>query len=189
VETGRGAVAFAAESGRGKSTLAAFFVARGHRLLSDDALFLEPNSESFDVFPSHPSIRLFEDSGKMLAEMDTSNAPPLHFTSKTRFLAGATFEHCLEPRALRAIYFLGDGRAADVEFGRLSVAEALIELVKNSFMLDIEDKASMRAHFDRLTAVASKIVCYRLDYPRRFDDLTRVHRAIVDHLNSERLAA
>ncbi len=189
VELGGGAVAFAAESGRGKSTLAAYFVAKGHRLLTDDALFLEPSGDSFDVFPSHPSIRLFADSGKMLTDRQAAKAPPLHFTSKTRFLAGETFGHCLEPRTLRTIYFLGDGRSPGVEFRRLSVAEVLMELVRNSFILDVEDRATMRLHFDRLTEVAGKNTCYSLDYPRRFDNLDHVYEAMINHLNSERLAA
>ena len=62
VEVPGGAVAFAAESGRGKSTLAASFAVNGFRFLTDDGLVLEPVADGYQVQPSHPSIRLWEDS-------------------------------------------------------------------------------------------------------------------------------
>ncbi len=58
VEVPGGAVAFAAESGRGKSTLAASFAVSGFRFLTDDGLVVEPTAEGHQILPSHPSIRL-----------------------------------------------------------------------------------------------------------------------------------
>jgi hypothetical protein len=187
VEVANGAVAFVAQSGRGKSTMAANFVANGYRLLTDDGLVLEPSDQGYLVIPSHPSIRLWEDSQKMVLARNTEAAPPLHFTSKTRFLAGPGLPYCDQPRPLRAVYFLGDGSAQDIIFRRLSPAETLVGWTKNSFLLDVEDRAMMSAHFDRVGALANTLACYHLDYPRRFDDLNRLLRAILDHVATESL--
>ena len=62
VEVAGGAIAFVAASGQGKSTLAASFATGGYRFLADDGLVLEPIGGGYHVLPSHPSIRLWEDS-------------------------------------------------------------------------------------------------------------------------------
>jgi hypothetical protein len=189
VEVSEVSFAFLGESGRGKSTLAANFVTNGHRLLTDDGLILERRNESFQVIPSHPSIRLWEDSQAMLAGMSAEPAAPLHFTTKTRFLAGPGLPYCDQPRPLRAVYFLGDGSARDIVFRRLSPAETLVGWLRNSFLLDVQDRSMLSAHFDRVAALANTLTCYHLDYPRRFDDLDRLLAAILNHAALEGMLA
>ena len=141
VEVPGGAVAFAAESGRGKSTLAASFAVNGFRFLTDDGLVLEPAADGYQVQPSHPSIRLWEDSEEALIAPGVETAPAVSFTSKSRFLAGEAIPFCDQPRPLRRMYFLGDGSAETIQIHRLSPAEALVEWVKHSFLLDVEEQA------------------------------------------------
>jgi hypothetical protein len=105
----------------------------------------------------------------------------VHYTSKARFLAGEDLVFCTQPRPLGRVYFLGDGRAATLELQRLTPAEAVIEWVKHSFLLDIEEKPRLASHFDQVAKLANQPIHYRLDYPRRFEDLARVREAIVEH--------
>jgi hypothetical protein len=175
------AVAFMGESGKGKSTLAAGFATGGYRFLTDDGLMVEACGSGYQVMPSHPSIRLWQDSVAALIAPDTPTAPALEFTSKSRFLAGDRIAFCDSPRPLRRVYFLGDGSASAITFHRIKPAEALIELVKHSFLLDIEERAMLAAHFDELSGLASLPIYYRLDYPRRYEDLAKVRQAIIEH--------
>ena len=184
VEIGEGAVAFVAESGRGKSTLAASFAVSGFRFLTDDGLVVEPGVHGFEALPSHPSIRLWEDSEAALVPPTARRAPPVHYTSKARFLADEDLAFCTQPRPLRRVYFLGDGRATTLEWQHLTPAEAMIEWVKHSFLLDIEEKPRLASHFDQVATLANQPIHYRLDYPRRFEELTRVREAIVEHARS-----
>ena len=184
VEIGERAVAFVAESGRGKSTLAASFAVNGFRFLTDDGLVVEPGLDGFAALPSHPSIRLWADSEDALILPAARRALPVHYTAKARFLAGADLVFCAQPRPLRRVYFLGDGSAATLELQRLSGAEALVEWVKHSFLLDIEEKPRLASHFDQVAKLANQPIHYRLDYPRRFEDLARVREAIVEHAQS-----
>lgn len=184
VEIGDGAVVFVAESGRGKSTLAASFAVNGFRFLTDDGLVVEPGVRGFEVLPSHPSIRLWEDSEAALVPPTARRAPPVHYTAKARFLADEDLAFCEQSRPLRRVYFLGDGRTATLEWQRLSPAEAVIEWVKHSFLLDIEEKPRLASHFDQVATLANQPIHYRLDYPRRFEDLARVREAIVAHARS-----
>ena len=189
VETPNGAIAFVAESGRGKSTLAASFAVNGYRLLSDDGLVLEPADHGFQALPGHPSIRLWADSEEALITPDTKKAPTLPFTSKARLLAGEDIRFSAQPRPLRRVYFLGDGSADELTIQRLSASDALLEWLQHSFLLDVEEKPRLASHFDQLATLANQPIHYRLDYPRHFDGLPLVHQAIVEHARERSHAA
>ena len=185
VEIGHAAVAFVAWSGRGKSTLAASFATNGIRFLTDDGLVLESNGQGYLVLPSHPSIRLWHDSEKALIPPGTKTAPALECTSKSRFLAGEGIGFCNQPRPLRRVYFLGDGSASTITFQRMSAAEALVEWVMHSFLLDVEKAPLLASHFVEVAKLANESIFYRLDYPRRFDHLARLRESIIEHATNE----
>lgn len=183
VEVAGVAAAFVADSGKGKSTLAASFATSGFRFLCDDGLVLEYEGDGFQAMPSHPSIRLWEDSQEALVGAGTQTALPVQYTNKARVLAGGGMAHCNEPRPLARVYFLGDGSAPALTFQRLSATEALAEWVKHTFLLDLEERTVLTSHFDRLVVLASQSICCRLDFPRRFDALGAVRQAIVAHIH------
>ena len=180
VDLNGGAVALMAETGRGKSTLAAAFARNGHEFLSDDSVVVETKGSDFLAMPSHPSIRLWEDSEQSLLG-EALMAPPVSFTSKGRFLAGTALPHCDKPKRLRVAYVLGAGEATTVVFKRLSAAEGLIAWAQHSFLLDHEDRTQLAAHFDAISRVANHIPCFLLDYPRKFEQLPEVLDAIARH--------
>jgi hypothetical protein len=185
IEIGSSALVFMGESGRGKSTLAASFATSGFRFLTDDGLQVEETNGGYRVLPSHPSIRLWQDSEDALVVEEVPIAPPVQYTSKARFLAGEELAFCGEARALQGVYFLGEGIANTVEFEPLSPSEALVELVKHSFLLDIEEQALLAQHFDRLARLVCRPMFYRLDYPRRYQALAQVRQAIIEHATEE----
>ena len=117
----------------------------------------------------------------------TETAPSLDFTSKARFLAGKDIIFCDQPRSLQRVYFLGDGSVPKLIFQRMTAAEAFIEWVKHSFLLDIEEKTLLAGQFDQVTKLARQPIYYRLDYPRCFDQLTQVRQAIVKHVQDDGL--
>ncbi len=181
VDIGGQGVAFLGESGRGKSTLAASFASAGTRFLTDDGLLLEWMSDQCMIVPSHPSIRLWEDSQDALIGQSAAIAPAVSFTSKARFLAGTGIAFCAESRPLRRIFFLGEGDVLAPTIEPLRPADALIELVKHSFLLDIEARDMLARHFDDISRLAALPVYFLLDYPRRYNALAAVREAIVRH--------
>jgi hypothetical protein len=189
VEIGTGAVAFMGESGRGKSTLAARFCTSGYRFLTDDGLAVEEAEGGYRVFPSQPSIRLWEDSEAALIHAGARKAEPVDYTPKARILADDRVAHCDQPRTLQRIYFLGTGSADVTRIEPVSPSEAFVELVKHSFLLDIEARDLITAQFHQLSRLALEPVYFRLDYPRRFELLGNVQRAILDHCPSFRSSA
>lgn len=181
VEIGEGAAAFVAESGRGKSTLAATLATAGHRFLGDDSLVVEERDAEFWAIPGDPSIRLWQDSEAVLGQRPHATAPGVQYTHKTRYLAGEGLPHCGRPIRLRTAYFLGDGDARRFVVERMSGSEALMAWVRNSFLLDTGERSQVAGHFDRVAALANRLACYRLDYPRSFEELAELRRAIVEH--------
>ena len=181
VEVEGGAVAFLGESGSGKSTLAASFATSGHRVLTDDGLLVEEREGVFEAQPSHPSIRLWEDSQEALMDRAAVLAPAVQYTSKVRILARDEIAFCREPRRLRRIYFLVNEAADKPALSPVKASEALVQLVKHSFLLDIEEREMLAYHFDRLAALVQEPICWRLDYPRRYDALPIVRRAILEN--------
>lgn len=184
VEIDDGCVAFLAESGRGKSTLAASFATSGSRFLTDDGLQIEwVNAQPLAV-PSHPSIRLWEDSRVALVGEDMQTAPPAEYTSKARFLAGPRLSFCEATRPLRRVYLLGPGTADKVVLRPAKPAEAVMAMVRNSFLLDIAERDMLERHFNDITKIANMPLHWHLDYPRRYEELPRVREAIARHLSN-----
>lgn len=185
VETANGAIAFLGETGRGKSTLAASFAAGGQRFLTDDALLLDPTEGGYLVQPSHPSIRLWDDSQEALLAADAELAPPVQYTPKARILSGDSLPFCNAARRLRSVYFLGEGNAEELTIQRMRPSEAMIGLVRNSFLLDIEAREMLSSHFDLLAEMVALPIYYHLDYPRAFAALPEIRQGILEHANAQ----
>ena len=88
---------------------------------------------------------------------------------------------CAQPRPLRRAYFLGDGSAKRIAFEPLHPVDALLEWVRHSFLLDVEERPRLASQFDRVAGLAKLPMHYRLDYPRKFEELTALRQAIVEH--------
>ena len=186
VEITGGSIAFVGDAGRGKSTLAGSFATAGQRFMTDDALILEPCDAGYMVMPSHPSIRLWQDSHQQLMPTNVELAPPVQFTSKARILAGDNVNFCDEPRRLLAAYFLGELDVSDIVIKPLSPSEKLIAWARHAFLLDIEDTRSVGRHFGDTANLANAVPCYEVIYPRRYDMLAKVRAALTECALSDR---
>jgi hypothetical protein len=183
VEAKRKALAFVGGSGTGKSTLAASFASRGHRFLTDDALVLELAGDGYLAQPGHPSLRLWDDSRRATLKADVVTAQPVDYTPKSRIVEGPSLPYCDRERPLQSVYFLGPREVVSetICFERLSPAEAFIGWAKNSFLLDIEDRVLVGAHFNRIAALANSAPCFHFSYPRRYEAMNRVIAALLAH--------
>ncbi|HMN38622.1 MAG TPA: hypothetical protein PKD49_13060 [Hyphomicrobium sp.] len=181
VDIGCGAIAFVAEAGRGKSTLAAAFATNGFRFLTDDGLQLEQGPAGWTAVPSHPSIRLWADSHAHLLPPDADKAGAVAYTSKSRFLAGDALNYCHEPRRLLAAYALAFDGAREISLSRMSPAQSVIVWSKHSFVIDVEDSALISAQFDATAALANVVPFYALDYPRKYEALPGLVRTLARH--------
>lgn len=175
-------VAFLGPTGRGKSTLAASFAVTGEGFLTDDGLTITCAGEDYTAEPSHPSLRLWQDSGLAVLPSCAVQAPPVSYTSKSRFMAGGLLKHCTADLPLRCLFFLGADEVSQTTIKPLAAAETAVELLWNCFVLDIEDKLAMSRQFDDVTSLCGKVPGFRLDYPRNFDALETVRKEVVNQI-------
>ena len=172
------AIAFLGASGRGKSTLATHMALRGAPLITDDGLVLDWNDGHHRVQPSHPSVRLWEDSQTALVGDRLPTAPAVSYTEKARFLVDQQLPLCSGPRPLRRAFFLGEGKTDRIVITPMTAAETAVEWVKHSFLADIGDRQRLASHFAQIGQLATQNFSYRLDYPREYDRLDAVSAAI-----------
>lgn len=184
VEVQDRAVAFLGMSGRGKSTLAASFSTSGYRFLTDDGLLIDNEGDGYVVHPGHPSIRLWKDSREALIPHGTDAASPVDYTPKTRLLADDQVAFCAVVRPLCRVYFLGDGNTDRVEIVPVGGRDAMIELVRHSFLLDVEEREMLTRHFEQLSALVELPIFFRLDYPRRYAVLPNARDAVIGHVTA-----
>ena len=57
----------------------------------------------------------------------------------------------------------------------------MVASLKSSFLLDVTEASRLASHFHQVVSLASEPLHYRLDFPRRFEVLQRVRRAVVQH--------
>ncbi len=181
VEIGDKAVAFIAESGRGKSTLAASFSSNGFRFLTYDGLQIDQSNDEYRIRSSHPSLRLWEDSRQAMAHSASQTAPAISYSAKARFIADENFRFCAESRALKHIYFLGDGSTEGVSITPVSSQKSFIEMRRHCFLLGVDEHAMLAHNFQQLAELSRLPIFFNLDYPRRYDILDRVREAVVNH--------
>ena len=182
VEAGGGAVAFAGASGKGKSTLAASFATNGAGFLTDDALVLEREPDGrYWALPSHPWIRLWEDSQSSVLSGHALAEPRIALTAKSLFPAGTAIEYCESRRLLRKVYFLGDGTSPSISISAVRNADRLIGWLSNSFQLEVADRDVLTSKFDDLWRLALEVDAYHLDYPRSFEALPQLRAAVLAH--------
>lgn len=178
------AIAFLGPSGRGKSTLAASFAVSGRPFLTDDGLIAELRGGDYHALPSHPSIRLWDDSQEEVLAADANSILPVNYSTKSRLLASERLAYCGQSKPLLAAYFLGEGTADDVVIDALPAADLAVRFLSNSFQLDIENRGALLRGFDATAELCNQVRGFTLDYPREFDRLSQVRELVTLHAMS-----
>ena len=178
-----GAVAFIGKSGSGKSTLAASFALEDSEFLTDDSLLVEETEDGCLAIPSHPSLRLWDDSVEALIAADSPQAEPISYSSKTRLLAGAALRYSGTSQPLLAAFVLSDSEVPKICIGALNGLDRYMGWLANSFLLDIEDNELLAKHFEWTHRIAGSVPTFSLDYPRNYGILPEVRQIVRVHVN------
>lgn len=171
VVIGDAAVAFLGAKGDGKSTLAAHFQVRGHRLIGDDIVPIRLEDNRPVVAGGFPRIKLYNDS------IAAVGANPNDFPVIHRFVEKRSFRYLdrfsTEPISLHSLYVLCD--AEDVGLEKLGDAAAFIEITRHTYVNRFLKalKAESR-HFRQCRQLLSKLPVWRIDRPRDFAVMNEV---------------
>jgi len=184
VRIGESAIAFAGESGWGKSTIAAFFHSHSYTLLTDDCLLLKQDGSRVLGIPNYQGARLFQDSLSLLSS-ERDAVPVAHYGTKKRLVMTDRFGTA-PPIPVSAVFILRDPTqsqtTSQVNISKISGASAAIELIKNCFPLNIKDKKRMGLQMQKLAQIggSENISIYHLEYPRRTDLLPEIMKNILE---------
>ena len=186
VLTPEGTIAFVGNSGSGKSTLASSLSEDGMEVLTDDCLLLEEEEGCLTAIPSYPGVRLWPDVADAMLGKGRALAEVAHYTEKKRVSRSAGIRFSSRPAKLRRMYFLApveEGeQEANVRIGPLSARDAVVELVKYTYLIDVTDRLRLWREFERLSRIATQPLFYRLSFPRDFSRLAEVRRAILTNV-------
>jgi hypothetical protein len=159
------AVCFCGDAGYGKSTTAAALALRGVPVLAEDVVALEESGDGFRAVPGYPRVCLWPESVRMLLGRDDA-LPQLTPVWEKRFLEldgrPATFAQAKLP--VGVIYLFAprrdDQSAPRVE--KISLREALLELVQNTYMNWVLDREQRAAEFDFLCRLVQHVTVRRI---------------------------
>jgi hypothetical protein len=177
------AIAFLGESGHGKSTLTAGLDLAGFSAISDDGLVVRRRGDRVVAVATYPSLRLWPDAldGVYVARPET--APMAHYSSKLRVANRGTEGAPDEPPLLSALYVLGPP-SAELAITPMGPRDAAMAIIAGTFQIDPTDTARVAAIFDAAMDLAAGVRTFSLRYPRRFDLLPEVQRAVIEHASS-----
>jgi hypothetical protein len=193
VSTDRGAVAFAGATGRGKSTLAAFFARHGAPAITDDCLVLGERGGGLGVHAGYPELRL-DGPARDAFRSGQADASGSGAEEEKRgvTLGPGDFAAGPGPFPLRRIYLLDAPESTPpdgIAITRPTPREALLFLVAHAFKLDIADRRTLTREFALFGRLAATPLCRRLAFPRDLSHLPGVLDAVSRDLDETPPAA
>lgn len=162
-----GAIAFLGPKGHGKSSMAAAFYARGHRLLADDLVAVDLiDSRSPMVVPGFPQFKLWPETAEALLQDDRERLPflaPGYEKRGRRATEGFSFQ----PLKLKCLYVISE--AEELELVPLTPQDAIADLIGNSYIARFGRNAlygtAAARHLQQSVSLINHVPVYRLKRP------------------------
>ncbi len=187
------AVAFIGETGGGKSTLGAAFLAAGHRLLTDDLLVTSTEEAGPFTFPGPPRLKLFPEVAALFPSVaggpgEGRPGTPMNPDVAKRVIPMPPELAPLDGRGvpLAACYVLEPDEQADrpIRIDPLRPTASFLELTRYTFNTMVEERDRLERQFHTATDLAARLPVRRLWYPRDLDRLEEVRDAVLDNLRT-----
>jgi hypothetical protein len=189
VVVNRQAIAFLGDSGFGKSSLAACFLGAGDQLLTDDLLLVGKTSERLQAFPGPARIKLFPKMAKRFLGGHV-NGVPMNQAARKLIIPLDPQKICACSVPLQSIYVLARAREAarerDVRIEQLSLREAFVALVSNTFNYAVLDRGRLKRQFTETSRLVQNVPVKKLFYSRLAGFLPSVREAILEDLGRDR---
>jgi hypothetical protein len=132
IEIGGRAVAFMGHSGAGKSTMAAWFLDRGHRILADDVCVVVPDENGVPLaYPGIPRLRLWREALEQSGR--ATDGYELAFDDMDKWNVPTPRPSQSGPIPLDHVYLLKKAEEGEAEIRRLSGIAAVDALVANTY--------------------------------------------------------
>jgi hypothetical protein len=153
VDIERQGVAFVGGSGWGKSTLAAAFQAKGHRVLTDDVMPIDLQTQAI-ALPSYPQGKLWPEAATSLGHNPEELAPISSASPKLVCQFSDRFQST--PLPLQRIYVLDKGTTHSIT--PLQPQEAFVELIRHTRVIHfMNDASAITTHFRLCTELINRV--------------------------------
>lgn len=179
------ALGFMGLCGAGKSTLVAQLTGEGFRFLSDDLLLINADRTQGAGFVAHPGfsvIKLWEDAAGVASKGFSRLGRLYPDAAKDGFVPTREVS-AQTPAPLRELFVIEEGNEVSVE--TLSKGEALAELLRHTYGVDVFGNKPQALHFRQCSELAAKVPVKRLTRPKNFDRASEVQQAIMASLCEE----
>jgi hypothetical protein len=181
VQTPHGLVLFTGPSGAGKSTLAGYFHQSGYPAISDDCMLLEEEQDCVKAFPSYGGVRLWEDSQEFLFPEKQETHEMAHYSSKQRISLKNNENNKTKNNKIAAIIFLSPhAQNKEITLKPASLREGYMELLKQTYQLDVIDPQKIAQHAQALGRVIPKIPLFQLSMPHEYGLLPTAKQLILE---------
>jgi hypothetical protein len=185
------AVVFLATNTGGKTSLATSLMRAGHPLLTDDflAVSVPEDGEGALGHPGFPQMRMWPDLADHFigAHEHLPHVLPDIRKRRVPVEAEGLGAFCSETRPLARLYLPArEESVSEVVLETVPAQEALIELVRESFLSTVLEKAGLHGRrFHRLATLVRRVPMKRLVYPAGLERLPAVCEAIFADLASD----
>ncbi len=185
VAMGDRVVAFIAEKGQGKSTMAAALHARGYPLVTDDVLVLAEQPEGPPlVLPAYPQLKLWPDALAQAMQTAPDGLPRVHPAIEKR--VARLPDGVDRPLPLAALFALRLGEA--VRIRPLRGQEAFLELLLHTYTRALlEQSRALARHLQQVGHLARYVPVLTLERPPGLELLPDVVAAIESLMQQEHL--
>jgi hypothetical protein len=186
--TEKGLILFVGASGAGKSTLAGYFHQSGYPALSDDCMLLEEEGDHVKAIPSYGGVRLWEDSKEFLFPESQETSEMAHYSSKQRIPLAEDEGREYKNNVLAIIFLspLKNGEETAVGLKPVSMREGYMELLKQTYQLDVTDAQKVAEHAQALGRIMNKFSLFQLSMPHDYSLLPAARQLILDTVLSNR---
>jgi hypothetical protein len=185
VAIGQSAVAFLGDPGAGKSSLAAWLIRSGDRLLTDDLLVLSRHEADYIAHIGPPCIKLFPEIARQVLGARVRGTPMGKGIPKL-VIPLAPNQIAAAAMPLKAMYALappsrGRGRTR-IGIRSMSKQRACLTLISNPFNAAITDRARLARQLALASDLAAAVPVRHIAYPRAIGALPAVRDALVADL-------
>jgi hypothetical protein len=177
------AIAFVANNGFGKTTLASFFLQQGHSLITDDVLpIIQKEGRPF-AMPVYPAMNLWPETLDKFVEQSGNFTTKETNGAKRRYsLEVLKMPFCNSEKPLGGIYFLNPSNKDTLDEVRITPvpqSKALLELLaytRANSMIEIQDQKHLLKTYAKLVL---QVPVRHLEYPSGFEFLPAVYKAVL----------
>jgi hypothetical protein len=186
VECRKRAIVFSGNNGYGKTTLASYFLQKGHSLITDDVLpIVEKEGVSF-ALPVCPFLNLWPQTLAQFGNLNGNMLDEKTKTGKHRYsLETLKVQFCKSAMPIGSIYFLNptDKEAIDkAQISPIPQARALVALLgytRANSMIELSNQKNLLKTY---TNLVSRVPVYHLEYPVGFEFLPDVYAAVLQDI-------